>query len=122
LRRGLVPPAKRVSTDESARRGELLFSSKAVGCAECHVPSTNYTTRQAYPLAPLPARAGFDDEVDTKFKIPSLSYLLGRAPYFHDGSAPDLAQLIEKNGNRMGKTAQLTAVERADLVAFLETL
>ena len=128
LRRGLVPPAlpsAEGATDEereSVRRGQALFVSKAVGCAECHVPATSYTTRQAYPLPPLPPRAGFDAEPDTKFKIPSLSFLAGRAPYFHDGSAATLEQLIERNGVRMGKTAQLSAAERADLVAFLKTL
>jgi mono/diheme cytochrome c family protein/DNA-binding beta-propeller fold protein YncE len=122
LRRGLVPPAKPRAADESARRGEQLFSSKAVGCAECHVPATGYTTRQAYPLPLLPTRAGFDAEADNKFKIPSLSFLAGRAPYFHDGSAASLEQLVEQNGNRMGKTAHLNAAERADLVAFLKSL
>jgi cytochrome c peroxidase len=122
LRRGLVPPAQPNAPSEQARRGQLLFSSKAVGCAECHVPATGYTTRQAYPLPPLPPRAGFDQEPDSKYKIPSLSFLAGRAPYFHDGSALTLEQLIETNGNRMGKTAQLSAAERADLVAFLKTL
>lgn len=122
LRRGLVPPAQSSALDEAARRGQALFSSKVVGCAECHVPGSGYTTRQAYPLPPLPLRAGFDAEPDTKYKIPSLSFLAGRAPYFHDGSAVTLEQLIEQNGNRMGKTAQLSARERADLVAFLKTL
>jgi DNA-binding beta-propeller fold protein YncE/mono/diheme cytochrome c family protein len=122
LRRGLVPPPASKTLDEQARRGEALFSSKPVGCAECHVPATGYTTRQAYPLPALPLRAGFDDEPDTKYKIPSLAFLVGRAPYFHDGSAASLEQLVERNGNRMGKTAQLSAAERADLVAFLKTL
>jgi cytochrome c peroxidase len=122
LRRGLVPPPQSSALDEAARRGQVLFSSKAVGCAECHVPATGYTTRQAYPLPPLPLRAGFDAEPDTKYKIPSLSFLAGRAPYFHDGSAATLEQLVEQNGNRMGKTAQLSAAERAELVAFLKTL
>lgn len=122
LRRGLVPPTVSADFDEQARRGQALFISKAVGCAECHVPATSYTTRQPYPLSPLAVRAGFDEEPDPKFKIPSLSFLAGRAPYFHDGSAPSIEQLVEKNGNRMGKTAQLSAAERADLVAFLRTL
>jgi cytochrome c peroxidase len=48
--------------------------------------------------------------------------LAARAPYFHDGSAASLQVLIEQNANRMGKTAQLTPVERAELVAFLRSL
>jgi DNA-binding beta-propeller fold protein YncE/mono/diheme cytochrome c family protein len=122
LRRGLVPPGVSSSLDEQARRGQALFSRKAVGCSECHVPSTAYTTRQSYPLPALALRAGFDEEPDTKFKIPPLSFLAGRAPYFHDGSAPTLEHLVENNGNRMGRTAHLSPSERADLVAFLKTL
>lgn len=122
LRRGLVPPTLPTSLSEEAKRGQDLFLSKAVGCAECHTPDTGYTTRQAYPLPPLPVRAGFDEEPDQKFKIPSLRYLDGRAPYFHDGSATSLPALLEQNGNRMGKTAQLSATERADLLAFLRSL
>ena len=122
LRRGLVAPTLPSTLGDAARRGQALFNSKTVGCAECHVPATSYTTRQPYPLPALAVRAGFDDEPDAKFKIPSLAFLAGRAPYFHDGSATSLEQLVEKNGNRMGKTAQLSAAERADLVAFLKTL
>lgn len=124
LRRGLVPPrtVTGAELDETARRGEALFLSKAVGCAECHTPDSGYTTRQAYPLPPLPTRTGFDEEPDAKFKIPSLRFLAARAPYFHDGSAASLEALVEQNANRMGKTTQLTPAERAELVAFLRTL
>lgn len=124
LRRGLEPPraGAPAELDEAARRGQALFLSKAVGCAECHTPDSGYTTRQAYPLPPLPTRPGFDEEPDVKFKIPSLRFLAARAPYFHDGSAASLEVLVEQNANRMGKTAQLTPVERAELVAFLRSL
>jgi cytochrome c peroxidase len=46
----------------------------------------------------------------------------GTAPYFHDGSALSLEELIEKNGRRMGHTEQLSKEDRAALVAFLRTL
>jgi cytochrome c peroxidase len=54
--------------------------------------------------------------------VPSLLFLAGTAPYYHDGSAATLAELIEKNGNRMGNTSHLSPQERADLVAYLERL
>ena len=59
---------------------------------------------------------------DWLFKVPSLLYVGGSAPYFHDGSEPSLASLIDHNGTRMGHTKQLSPADRAALVAFLETL
>jgi cytochrome c peroxidase len=44
------------------------------------------------------------------------------APYFHDGSAKTLEELVERNGDRMGKTSQLSTNERRALVAYLRTL
>ncbi len=123
LRRGLVPPPR---TDEpltaEQRRGQALFLSKQVGCAECHDPKTGYTTQKAYPLPLLPLADGFDEDPNSRYKIPGLAFLAGRAPYFHDGSAASITEIIEQNGTRMGNTANLSPEDRAALVAFLRTL
>jgi cytochrome c peroxidase len=123
LRRGLVPPPRldgALSAQEA--RGQELFLSKDVGCVECHDPKTGYTTRKAYPLPLRPLASGFDEDPDARYKIPGLQFLAGRAPYFHDGSAASLEELVESNGTRMGNTASLSADDRAALVAFLKTL
>ncbi len=123
LRRGLVPPpAVGRELDATELRGKSLFSSPEVGCAACHVPETGYTNRMAVPLAKQPARPGFDDEEKAAFKTPSLKYVGGRAPYFHDGRAMSLEWMINNNDNRMGTTNQLSGVDRAALIAFLRTL
>lgn len=124
LRRGLVPPAleAREPTPEEAR-GKTIFESKEAGCAGCHRPETDHTDRAAYPLRALPTRPGFDPEPkDTEHRTPSLRFVGGTEPYFHDGSAPTLEALIERNGDRMGKTSHLSAEQRADLVAYLRSL
>ena len=123
LRRGLVPPAKlerELNADE--QRGREIFSSKETDCTSCHVPNTEFTTRLPFPLPALAKRPGFDDDPNASFKIPSLAYLNGRAPYLHDGSAQSLAELLEKNADRMGHTKQLSALDRSRLLAYLETL
>jgi len=123
VRRGLFPPVREAVADSaSVERGRVLFMSGERGCASCHVPDKGYTTREAFALPALPTLPGFEAEPNVRYKIPALSYLAHRAPYFHDGSAASLAELIEKNGTRMGDTQGLSAEQRRDLVNFLETL
>lgn len=55
-----------------------------------------------------------------KFKGPVLRGLSARAPYFHNGSAAGLADVVDFYNVRFA--LGLTAQERADLVAFLKTL
>jgi hypothetical protein len=55
-----------------------------------------------------------------RFKGPILHALAARAPYFHNGSAADLAAAIDFYDTRFG--IGLTNDEKADLVAFLRTL
>jgi mono/diheme cytochrome c family protein len=122
-REGLVPPPKRERelTPEEAR-GKELFLSAATQCATCHVPQTDYTDRIAAPLKHGRPPKNFSPDPNPAFKTPSLLYVGGTPPYFHDGSAATLEDLIEKNNNRMGKTARLSKEDRAALVAFLKTL
>jgi cytochrome c peroxidase len=124
LRKGLVPPpALGRELDATELRGRQLFSSAEVGCAQCHVPDTGYTNRVPVPLAKLPVREGFDDEEKAAaFKTPSLRWVGGRAPYFHDGRAASLEWMINNNNDRMGTTNHLSGVDRAALIAFLRTL
>ena len=86
------------------------------------MPATEYTDRTAYPLPALPPLRGFHEDPKNDFKTPSLLYISGTAPYFHDGSVATLEQLVESNNDRMGKTNQLSQGDRAALVAFLRTL
>jgi cytochrome c peroxidase len=55
-----------------------------------------------------------------KMKGPILRGLASRAPYFHNGSARDLATVVEFYDQRF--TIGMTAQEKSDLVAFLNAL
>ncbi len=55
-----------------------------------------------------------------RFKGPVLRGLAARAPYFHNGSAQDLNEVLDFYNQRFG--IGLSAGERADLVAFLRAL
>jgi cytochrome c peroxidase len=56
----------------------------------------------------------------SKFKIPSMRGLAGRAPYFHNGSAATLMEVVNFYDQRFNML--LTDDEKADLVAFMNTL
>jgi hypothetical protein len=123
LRKGVVlPPGIGRELSDVEKEGKKIFESDATQCTVCHVASTEFTNRAPARLPKLPTLPGFEDEADDKFKTPSLFFVSGSAPYFHDGSVSTLSELIAKNGDRMGKTSQLTQAEKDALVAYLETL
>lgn len=55
-----------------------------------------------------------------RFKGPILRAVASRAPYFHDGSATNLAEVVDFYDNRFN--IGLTPSEKADLIAFLAAL
>ncbi len=55
-----------------------------------------------------------------KFKVAGLRGLAARAPYFHNGMAPGLSDVVTFYNQRFA--INLTAQEQADLVAFLSAL
>lgn len=60
------------------------------------------------------------------FRTPSLRNVALTAPYMHDGSVATLAEAVDREvyyrGSESGHVLVLTPGERADLVAFLESL
>jgi len=55
-----------------------------------------------------------------RFKVPTLRGLAGRAPYFHDGSAATLEDVVRSYDRRF--EIGMSAAEQHDLVAFLRSL
>jgi len=108
-------PAPRTPTREPAQvaRGKQLFASAALGCNSCH----------GGPMLTDTASHELDGTL-AKSDTPSLVGLAASAPYYHDGSAATLEALLADRGavHGMADTAELTGAQRADLVAFLETL
>jgi hypothetical protein len=106
---------------ESEQRGVRVFAR--AGCTGCHAfPAfTNLGQQLVHGLFPTDAaRLPADERVDT----PSLLSVAAGAPYLNDGRARTLAQVIGEHNrdNHHGDTARLTPAERADLIAFLESL
>jgi hypothetical protein len=123
LREGLVPPetVKRELTEEE-KKGKTIFESDKAQCSKCHVPTSGFTDRVPIPVGDPPLLPGFIKDPNAAFKTPSLMWVRGTAPYFHDGRYESLQALVEKNPDTMGKTMHLSAEEKKALVAYLETL
>jgi cytochrome c peroxidase len=121
---------------ESAIRGFDLFNGKA-HCASCH-SGWAFTDSSFHDIG----TATGDDlgrgrlfptsaKLRYAFKTPTLRDVARRAPYMHDGSVPTLAAVVDLY-NRGGidrpsrseliEPLGLTATEKADLIAFLQTL
>jgi sugar lactone lactonase YvrE len=105
-------PRVRPPTGDAAaiERGRVVFD--AVGCASCHAgPATTDGMQHRF--------GGSTFDVDT----PSLHGLAASAPYLHDGSAKTLDGLLRGEGSIRGMVLRdLTAAERRDLIAFLDSL
>jgi cytochrome c peroxidase len=55
-----------------------------------------------------------------KYRTTPLRGLFQHAPYFHDGSAPDLRAVVEHYNRQF--SLNLTSAQKADLVEFLKSL
>jgi len=120
--------------EESAKRGFALFTGKA-GCAACH-SGWRFTDDQFHDIGTTTTdqgrgREAKDATLNFAFKTPTLRLVGLRAPYMHNASISNLADVVrhyEKGGidrpsrSPMLQPIQLTDHERLDLVAFMETL
>jgi mono/diheme cytochrome c family protein len=103
----------------AAKRGEKLFRSRGVGCAQCH-PGPLFTDLNSYPVG----TTGPLDRGQDVFDTPTLVEAWRTAPYLHDGSAPDLRSVFTHRDpeGRHGRVKQLSAEEFEDLLTYLGSL
>ena len=108
-----VKNTSNLGTLASQKRGQKIFNDKKVGCRTCH-SGKNYSDGKTYE---------FSDDIK-QVNTPSLLGLAASAPYYHDGSAASLRDLVLENGSvhGMGDVSSLKPQQVDDLVAFLETL
>ncbi|HMI92389.1 MAG TPA: cytochrome c [Polyangiales bacterium] len=103
--------ALRAQDDPSAVRGRALFESTA-GCNACHSGER------------LTNNATVDVGTGEALQVPSLIGIAYRPPFLHDGRAATLRERFDDEGGGAahGNTAELTAAELDDLIAYLEAL
>ena len=119
----LTPPAPPAASYDPVRaaRGEALFSGKA-GCARCHTPPlyTNNETVTPAAIGMNPRRATSEAFDEYTYKVPQLRGVWALGPYFHDGKARTLLDVVNHFSKQFG--LRLTQTEKNDLVQFLKSL
>ncbi|HEX2834780.1 MAG TPA: hypothetical protein VHW00_17335 [Thermoanaerobaculia bacterium] len=106
----LRPPRRLLPKSDAATRGEQIFLR--ANCHSCHTPPF-HTDRKKHDVGT--ATSQFEKKGGA-FDTPSLRGLFDTAPYFHDGSAATLLDVLERHA------AAVTPAEREDLIAFLMSL
>lgn len=137
---------EREAITPAARRGEALFFGERLECYHCHGGLLFADNVQHARLAEpeigfhdtgVAVRGGVGEQTGVArdrgaFRTPSLRNVARTAPYMHDGSIPTLAAVLDHyaaGGRARGphtspllRGFRLSARERADVVAFLESL
>jgi cytochrome c peroxidase len=121
----------------SALRGEAIFAGEQGGCFHCHpqqvLTNEGYFNNGSFSEGGDPGRQALTGRSGDlgKFKVPGLRNVADSAPYMHDGSLATLEEVIEqyaRGGRGHASTdpqitpLQLTAGDKADLLAFLHAL
>ncbi|HET7697077.1 MAG TPA: hypothetical protein VFK57_15300 [Vicinamibacterales bacterium] len=125
---GAPPPPAGSFDQTAAERGRQIFNG-AARCSTCHAAPT-YTDVLAgpdprVPLLHAPSEVGADPRYAARsatgmYRTTPLRALWQHAPYFHDGSAPDLLAVVNHYDALFA--LGLTAEQKADLVEFLKSL
>lgn len=139
----LAPPPRKPEIGEPEKAGERIFAE--IGCVQCHAPSLAPARKAAAELGYRPEIRAYTDlllhnmgpaladglvEADagpTDFRTaPLWGIAASGPPYLHDGRAKDLAEAIalhegEARPARL-RWEQLTPVDRAALISFLQSL
>jgi hypothetical protein len=106
------------SEDEKTKiaRGNEIFHSQAAGCSGCHSGDAA-TDNQHHDVQ---SKTGSDKS--GTFNTPSLRFVGGAGPYFHDGRYKTLHELLTDADRKMGHTSQLSAGDLEALELYLRTL
>jgi cytochrome c peroxidase len=116
-----VPPPPGGSFDAAiAERGRVVFD---LTCASCHTGGSGTDNNSGTLHAPQ--ETGVDGAYAARtatkaYRTTPLRALWQHPPYFHDGSAPTLADVVAQY-NRV-RALGLTAEQQRDLVEYLKSL
>lgn len=108
----------------AALRGKALFSGKAQ-CASCHSGPLFSDVIEGGKLHPQSASVAVDKDyvkrsATKQWRVSPLKGVWQHPPYFHDGSAATLADVVTRYNQE--RNLSLTGAEQADLTEYLKSL
>lgn len=110
---GLESPPGSLADRAAAARGRAVFEDEDVACSSCHAGAASTS------------EANRDVGTGDAYQVPSLRGVVHRAPYFHDGCAATLEDVVDgacETLDTHGVTSVLSGAQRADLLAYLRSL
>lgn len=118
-----VPPDGSFDTS-AAVRGKMLFSGKAK-CATCHSGPLLTDVINNGKLHPQRASVAVDKDyvkrsATKKWRVTPLKGIWQHPPYFHDGSAETLADVVSRYNQE--RNLNLSTAEQTDLTEYLKSL
>lgn len=128
---------KNAAVSAAVKRGYDLFQSEKLSCGKCHegflFTNQSFANNGLYAVYPDSGRirlTGLESD-RAVFKVPSLRNIALTAPYMHDGSLTTLETVLDHyqtggkahpNRSVLLQPFALTVQERADVLAFLQSL
>lgn len=108
----------------SAARGKALFSGKAQ-CSTCHSGPSFTDVIDGGKLHPQSASVAVDKDyvkrsATKQWRVTPLKGIWQHPPYFHDGSAPTLGDVVARYNEE--RSLNLNASEQDDLTEYLKSL
>jgi mono/diheme cytochrome c family protein len=105
----IKPPPRAAGDEAVVKQGAEVFAS--AGCSSCHT-GANTTDGSKHKV----------DLAGPAFATPSLRFVSGTAPYFHDGRYSTLHDLLTSDDAAMGKAKNRPKAEIDALETYLNTL
>jgi mono/diheme cytochrome c family protein len=115
------PPPAGIFDAAAAARGQAVFTGPGQ-CSTCHAgPTFTDANTRLHPPAEVPTDPTHAQRSATKmYRTTPLRGLWQHAPYFHDGSAATLGDVVDRYDS--AKNLHLTAQQKADLIEYLKSL
>jgi hypothetical protein len=118
-----APPANSFDASAAAR-GKILFVGKG-HCASCHSGPLFTDVIHGGKLHPQSASVAVDKDyvnrsATKQWRVTPLKGIWQHPPYFHDGSAKTLTDVVERYNQE--RNLKLSAAEKADLTEYLKSL
>ncbi len=117
--RQMTPPptGSSAQADKQLARGAQIFHSAEAECSSCHGKGGAAPDGLKHDVDSR-ARADAESEFDT----PSLRFVGGSGPWFHDGRYTSLRALLVENDGKMGKISHLSPSDLDALEAYVRSL